>query len=292
MNLLIYHFVSGQAFFSGMAVVVAGVTGSLVTARRRFHLMARLLTLCGAVMVALSATPLALWVYSLWLGLGGVWFGLHVLRGPRRTGAVVAGVAFAVLSVCLVVFEYPHHAFPAPPSMSAETVWVIGDSLSTGISPAERPWPSLLGERLSGVSVRNLAIAGATSGSAVSQARRIGRGEGLVLLEIGGNDLLGPGGADDFAERLETLLEEVQGASRRLVMFELPLPPFHGSYGRTQRKLARRYDAILIPRRCLASILMEPAMTVDGIHLSPRGHQALSQSVAQWLASGREAGGL
>jgi len=103
---------------------------------------------------------------------------------------------------------------------------VIGDSVSAGMSDADKEtWPKLLA-RQHDIDVRDFSKMGATVGSARKQAAQIGDCAGLVLLEIGGNDLLGSTTADQFEERLDQLLRDVCRADRPVVMVELPLPPW------------------------------------------------------------------
>ncbi len=63
-------------------------------------------------------------------------------------------------------------------------------------------------------------------------------------------------------------------------MFELPLPPFHGGFGKAQRMLAAKYHVLLLPRVWLASVLGAEGATRDGLHLSQKGSEALASRMA------------
>ena len=65
-------------------------------------------------------------------------------------------------------------------------------------------------------------------------------------------------------------------------MFELPLLPGRWAYGAAQRRIASRHGIVLIPRRVLAGILLDPANTSDGLHLTQQGHEKLAGAVADW----------
>ena len=67
-------------------------------------------------------------------------------------------------------------------------------------------------------------------------------------------------------------------------MFELPLPPLSNEYGRIQRRLARRYQVRLIPKRIFISVLAGGGATLDSIHLSDDGHQRMAAEVWKVLA--------
>ena len=128
-------------------------------------------------------------------------------------------------------------------------------------------------------SISRTCAPGATVANALDRAATTELGPGIVLLEIGGNDLLGSTSADAFAENLEKLLQRVQCEGRQIVMFELPLFPFRGEFGRIQRRLARKYGALLVPKRILISVLTGPGATLDTIHLSSTGHQRMADTV-------------
>jgi acyl-CoA thioesterase-1 len=152
------------------------------------------------------------------------------------------------------------------------------------MNDGEQTWPKVLRDDC-GVEVRDFSHVGATVKSAMSQAERVD-GSGLVLLEIGGNDLLGPGSGtppSEFAKHLDALLDRVASNERTTVMLELPLPPFANEFGAIQRGLARRHGVLLIPKRSFLAVLTTEGATVDGIHLSPAGHRQMAEAIARLL---------
>jgi acyl-CoA thioesterase-1 len=120
-------------------------------------------------------------------------------------------------------------------------------------------------------------------GAKVSTMRRkaddLALGDGLVLLEIGGNDLLGSTSLADFERDLDELLQGLRGPGRIVVMFELPLPPFCNGFGRAQRRLAHKNNVRLIPKRVFVEVLTTEGATVDSVHLSRRGHELMAATV-------------
>jgi len=129
------------------------------------------------------------------------------------------------------------------------------------------------------LTTHTFSFGGAQTGTALSNAKRIDDSAGLVILEIGGNDLLY--GSPDFAANLERLLQEACKGDRRVVMVELPLPPFFITYGATQRRLARKYGVTLIPKRILAGVVTSEGATTDSLHLSNRGHELLADAFSK-----------
>jgi acyl-CoA thioesterase-1 len=105
----------------------------------------------------------------------------------------------------------------------------------------------------------------------------------VLLLEIGGNDLLGSTSAAQFSDDLDRLLSRVCVPGRTVLMFELPLPPFRNEYGRVQRRLASRYNVSLVPKRIFITVLTTDGATLDGVHLSQTGHELLADVVERLL---------
>ena len=128
-----------------------------------------------------------------------------------------------------------------------------GRFLEHGADPPGKNWPELLGE-LARLKVRNFSFGGAKVGSSLDNALRIDQDDALVILEIGGNDLLGGTSIPKFREGLEKMLALVCGSRRRVAMVELPLPPFYNRYGMVQRALAKSHGVTLIPKGYLAKL--------------------------------------
>jgi acyl-CoA thioesterase-1 len=112
--------------------------------------------------------------------------------------------------------------------------------------------------------------------SALRQAEDVEQGPALVLIEIGGNDVLGETSQHRFAADLDALLSRLRRPGHHLVMLELPLPPFYNGYGRTQRRLAKKHGVVLIPRREFAGVIFAADATSDGLHLSERGQRLMA----------------
>jgi acyl-CoA thioesterase-1 len=128
--------------------------------------------------------------------------------------------------------------------------------------------------------VVNLARPGATLKSGLVQARGISETDAVVLIELGGNDLLANTESGAFARQLDELLAAVCRPGDCVAMFELPLPPLYNAFGAAQRTLAAKHGVTLIPKRYLTAALGCKGGTIDGLHLSERGHRALAEAIA------------
>jgi len=136
---------------------------------------------------------------------------------------------------------------------------------------------------MTGVQVRNLAQAGAPSTDAIKMVSQVTPEDGVVLIEIGGNDLLGGTSSRQFGISLDTILRKVAAPRRVVVMFELPLIPTRIAFGRIQRLAAAKYGVRLIPKRYFAQVVSGADATSDGIHLTETGMQGMSNLVVRVL---------
>ncbi|HEV3137772.1 MAG TPA: SGNH/GDSL hydrolase family protein, partial [Pirellulales bacterium] len=164
---------------------------------------------------------------------------------------------------------------PVVNASGSPRLYLFGDSISAGLNDQTNTWPKRLASSQS-VEISDYSLAGATVGQILRRVNDTPLGDGIVILEIGGNDLLGTTTNEDFAANLEMLLKRVCQPRRQVLMFELPIPPLRNEFGRIQRRLAVQYHVLLIPKRILIAVLAGTGATLDAIHLSPSGHQQMA----------------
>ncbi len=284
MNSVVLQLANGNSFFAGLVMVVAALFLRLRVEGRISGLVLRTGFITGIVLVIVSATPVAIWLYCLLLivcvAAALVVFN-HKHPFPKRMLASISGF-FCSLVICLV--ELPYHLSPAIQVSPRQTIYVVGDSISAGISAKDRAWPEVLAS-LSHLKVINLAKPGATVETAMNQTAGMVESNSVVLVEIGGNDLLGRADSRMFHIQLDQLLGRLAAGGNQIVMFELPLLPFDNDFGKAQRSLAGKYHAILIPKHFLTDVFGRRGGTVDGLHLSQQGHDALANSIFRLLKS-------
>jgi lysophospholipase L1-like esterase len=300
-----YHFASGNSVYTGTALLLAGL---VMQSTPRFAVrksLARVLCATGLLFIVLSTSPLPLLLYAAWaLALLQFWWGIR--RRDRLLSDMAEGAAalrnsvqadiyhrrlpcvlLVSMSCCaceLLATRHPgrwiwKHLYGAPSVGTATSLHVVGDSLSA-LSPS--PWPEILAAN-HGILVVNHARAGATAQSAWQQADAIPTVKRcLVLIEIGGNDLLSFHSPTEFRHQLRRLLQKLEGGGHDLVMLELPLLPGFYAYGYAQRELAKELHVELIPKRELAAVLARDR-SADGLHLSPHGHEMLARRLEPFL---------
>jgi acyl-CoA thioesterase-1 len=272
---------SGLGFFVGVGLMLAGIGLSRWNRGRVLGFSYRFLLVLGAGLVGLAATPLPGWAYGLWAAAAAAWLiGQWRLNDSRPR--LVWALRWVALAACLgaVAAELPYQWTPTVPLGEQQRLYVIGDSLSAG-EPGDRfpLWPEIV-RRDRHADTVSLARGGATVASALRQADGVVGGDCVVLLEIGGNDLLDFTSGADFADGLDRLLAKVSGPGRRVVLLELPGVPGRNDIGLAQRQLAARHAAVLVPKWLMADVIAGPGNTrEDGLHLSARGQQAMADAV-------------
>jgi acyl-CoA thioesterase-1 len=281
MNWLVYHAASGQSFFSGIALVVIAAL-----ATRRATPIARRVTvlafLIGAIAIAISSTPIPYWYYGLAIVVTLLWILSRFVTSWRRWSAFAVIAAWTVAGA----IEIPHHVMPNLHPAESRAITVIGDSVTAGMGGDDHAetWPNILA-RENNLEVQDISHVGETAASALKRVKANPIASSVVIVEIGGNDLLGTTSASQFDRDLDALLTQVTAPNRQVIMFELPLPPFTHEYGRIQRTLARQHGVLLIPKRVFLTILAGDGSTLDTIHLSPAGHERMAACVWQIVRS-------
>lgn len=281
MRWMIYFMGSGWFFFLGIGcfslALLSVSTSRRLPGKRRIGMLLSLLSL---IFITISGAPFPGWFYGMAGGMSLVWFVAEQSTAPggARTRQRLRTIT-ALVWLSGLVWELPYHFMPAIHVSAQPPLSIVGDSVTAGIGEHEAiTWPNVLA-RDHGVEVHDLSRMGAGVASAFAQAEQLRDDGGLVLLEIGGNDLFRPISVADYEVGLERLLRQVCTANRTVLMFELPLPPFYNRFGRVQRQLAARHHVPLIPKRVLMGVLTGKDATLDSIHLSQAGHDQMARVV-------------
>ena len=274
---ILFLVASGQIFFIGVACLLMGLMLRRLHPRRGVHALRRSLSWISLLFIGVGAPP---WPWTIYLLLGVITV-LWLVGETRRTGW--AGSLRVLMVTAWVVagfVEARYQVVPTLPLLGRSTVGVVGDSLSARMGDSDSLlWPERLAKS-HGIIIRNHAVAGAKVHSAAGQVKQCSPDETLILLEIGGNDLLGGTDTESFAADLTQLIRNTLRPRRTVVMLELPMIPGLNQYGLIQRTIAAEYNVILIPKRILAGVLFSEGATVDSVHLSPVGHDRMA--VAIW----------
>lgn len=284
MNRVALYFASGESLYLGAALLVLVIAVSPFVKRTWLLRMRNVGTWLALAMILMACPPFALVVDLIFVTALVLWF----IASNRSSGRWLRSryPATAVLLALLLVLteiEFSHRKMPIITGKPGDHLVVIGDSISSGIDPRIPAWPLVL-QQANGIAVRNLARPGAQSSEGVTMAEKLTPEDHVVLIEIGGNDLLEGVPSDEFGRALDALLSKVMAPGRTVVMFELPLFPHKMAYGRIQRGLAAKYGVWLIPKRFFVEVIGGANATSDGLHLSDAGTHRMAALVAQALS--------
>lgn len=275
MNWLVDHIVSGQVFFTGVALLILSAISS-TRSRPIFSRITALSFLIGVIAVVISSTAISYWYYGIAVAVTLVWIASRFEPDWRRWSASAVVAVWLIAALIELPYHFNHSLDPA----RTRTMTVIGDSVTAGVGGDEtsETWPSLLA-RQHQIAVQDISHMGETAASALKRAKSQTINSSVVLVEIGGNDVLGSTTSAQFALDLEALLAHLEAPERQVIMFELPLPPFCNEFGRVQRAVAAKHNVILIPKRVFLSVIAGVDSTLDSIHLSQSGHQFMADCV-------------
>jgi acyl-CoA thioesterase-1 len=285
MNPAALYFASGDSLYLGSVLLLLAIVASPLL-KRRWMLVPRNITSWVAVVLMVMASPPVFWLLdAIFFAVFVVWFiasntaKLSATWVRLRWGAaVVLCLSVLALSAC----ELAHRKMPLITGTPSDRLAVIGDSISSGIDLSSPAWPAIF-QQTTGIAVENFSRPGARIVDGRAMAEKIAPDDRVVLIEIGGNDLLSNTPSVEFGRNLDLLLSKLAASGRTIVMFELPLLPNRVAYGRIQRRLASKYGVWLIPKHYFVAVIGGSDATLDGLHLSQNGAHQMALLVAKVL---------
>jgi acyl-CoA thioesterase-1 len=268
-----FHFGSGDALFLGCFLLFVAARAEAWNWPRRW------VTWCGwlgFVWIALSAWP-AMVIQAALLSAGLIWLARDWWPKSRWSPNWVVCRRIVVAALLIAMISEWRYQRPLRLNLpNTPHIAVLGDSVTAGLERNDRTWPQQAAQRF-GWTVFDASQQGATVKSALRQLDALdGRGE-VLIVEIGGNDVLEGVPVHKFTHELDSLLQSAHTRYRTVLMCELPLPPLANRYGAEQRRLAARHSVRLIPKRELIGVLTSGGGTVDGVHLSNAGQTKLAE---------------
>ena len=283
MNPFILFLAGGYGFFAGLALFALALYLGR-SSRRLCRIGATLAALFGVILIVVSTTPI-FWLWYVVLPISVVLWIVSIRsdRLPDRWRSIALRLMLFTIAAGLIL-EVPYFVPPRIPIPAHRRLVILADSITAGVRDGEQTWPMRLGQNVD-YEVVDLSHVGAVVADGADMIDSQSLNGDLVLIELGGNDLLGGTSPEDFRRELDTLLKELSAADCTIVMFELPLPPFYYQYGYAQRSLASRYKVTLIPKRYLLHVLVGEQKTLDSIHLTDAGHRQLAELMQRLLAT-------
>lgn len=165
-------------------------------------------------------------------------------------------------------------------------VVALGDSLTAGfgVAPGEA-WPDLLANR-TGWLVINGGVSGDTSGGALQRLPELLEEHNpvLVLVALGGNDMLRRLPEEETVANLEKILAAIKVHGAKPVLLATPKPNAMGAVFQNlsaadfYRGVAEEQRVPLI-EGAIAEVLSDPLLKGDPLHPNAAGHAQLAQKI-------------
>jgi acyl-CoA thioesterase I len=166
---------------------------------------------------------------------------------------------------------------------SGANVIALGDSLTQGyrVAPGEG-WPEQL-SAIVGRPILNRGVSGDTTGDALARLERdvLTQDPRVVLVCLGGNDMLRRMPADQQFDNLREIIRRIQdrGALVVLIGTEGFKILSDVDYGRRYEALARETGSVYVPD-LMKGVLADRALMVDQIHPNARGYAKIARRIA------------
>lgn len=204
----------------------------------------------------------------------------------RRSGSGRGSLAAAVIAAAAAVGAMPTAGCRHPPpnlDSPGSAIVCLGDSITAGVGAGPgRGFPEVLAERL-GREVINDGVPGDTAADGLARLPQVlAQDPWLVIVELGGNDILRQVPIEQTEEALGEILSRLL-AARTLPVLVAVEGPFGGRHGSMYERLGKRYRVPVV-RDALRKILFDPSLKADEVHPNDRGHARLAEAVAETVA--------
>lgn len=173
---------------------------------------------------------------------------------------------------------------PLPPVAAGEAILAFGDSLTWGTGAAENEsYPAVLSTLIGRTVVRD-GVPGEVT------AEGLARLEGsldehrpkLVIVCLGGNDMLRQVPDAEIAANLRRIVQRVRESGAAVVLVGVPRPQLLGAPPGFYDAIASEFG-IPYERAALKDILYDRALKSDPIHPNAQGYRKLAEAIAALL---------
>lgn len=167
-----------------------------------------------------------------------------------------------------------------------EAIVCFGDSITRGLGGEEgEDYPSRLAKMI-GIPVVNAGISGETSEQALKRLDMdvLAKNPLLVIIEFGGNDMLGKVPVEQTVANVEEIIRRVQSHGAMVALVDMKIhsrvlgSTVMGDYSRELKRLSKEYKVVFIPE-IFKDIFDNPRFKSDNIHPNGRGYQIVAHRV-------------
>ncbi len=194
---------------------------------------------------------------------------------------ILAGAIVATLAAFLFLIPKQKNV-----STITKPIVFLGNSITAGqgARPGE-DFPSLIGKELN-VPIINAGVSGNTTGDALLRINEdvISRNPSIVVVELGGNDLLEHVDIEVTKRNLDLIFTKIKPTGAKIVILGINFFLFQKNYETDWQAFAKKYDAIYVPN-ILEGIITDESLKFDDIHPNARGYQKIAERLTPIIAA-------
>jgi len=158
-----------------------------------------------------------------------------------------------------------------------EVILAFGDSLTEGVGATRaQSYPARLAE-LSGHPVVNAGVSGEVTAEGVDRLPDVleQTDPGLMILLLGGNDILRNGSHAEAKRHLSRMIETALERDVQVLLIGVPEKSLFSSSAALYEELAEEHDVPLMDSM-VASLLRKPEYKSDQVHLNAAGYREMA----------------
>ncbi|MCK4987142.1 MAG: fibronectin type III domain-containing protein, partial [Desulfobacterales bacterium] len=167
-----------------------------------------------------------------------------------------------------------------------EIIICFGDSLTFGTGASKgMDYPSQLAKMI-GRPVINKGIPGDTTASALRRLKRdvLSKNPDIVLITLGGNDLINGVSKDIALGNLKQIVQTIQKQGAKVIIGGLSWPGMDRGFDKGYEDLAQQTGALLIPD-IFTAIADNPVLMSDPIHPNNSGYRIIARRFSNAITS-------
>lgn len=160
------------------------------------------------------------------------------------------------------------------------TILAFGDSLTAGVGATEATsYPTVLAE-LSDREVINAGISGETTAEGLARLPAViaQTQPDLMVLLLGGNDILRSQNLDDTQKNLAAMIELAQGQSIEVVLVGVPQRGLSAEAAPLYEELAEDYR-LVFEDDLIGTLLRKQAYKSDAVHFNAQGYRVMAEEI-------------
>jgi lysophospholipase L1-like esterase len=188
----------------------------------------------------------------------------------------------------LVCLSFALAACERPPQLprvqNDDVILAFGDSLTHGTgAPRDSAYPAVL-SRLIGHTVINAGVPGETTAEGLARLPGLlsETRPRIVLLCLGGNDMLRRHNADTTEANLRKMIQTIRASGAGVVLIGVPQPALFSGPPAFYEKLADEFG-LPYEGEILDEVLKIPRLKADAIHANAEGYKLVAERLAKLL---------